>query len=206
MIDEQNENVVIEHFDSLDDALLEPMIRAFQDLGISARVLRDPPRSQGTQGGLAALDTLVRVVVKGLEAGGTAVAAMVAKEAYAALKRGFEALWKNLDHTSDPGYSKRFSMKLSAIWEFPDGSRLKLLLDPRSQPLDAQTALAQFLNIVKLKSEALHSHSKVDALGRQAAVGTGVETPFIPEPRDKVEIWVFNPRSNKLESVDPEVE
>lgn len=206
MVDEQNEHVVIEHFDSLDYALLEPTIGAFQDSGISVRVLRDPPGSQGTQGGLAELDTLVRVVVKVLEAGGTAVAAVVAKDAYGALKRGFEALWKNLDHTSDPGYPERFSMKLSAIWEFPDGSRLKLLLNPRSQPQDAQTALAQFLDIVKLKSDALHSHSKVEALGRQTAVGTSVETQFLPEPRDKVEIWVFNPRSNKLEPVDPDVE
>ncbi len=86
-------------------------------------------------------------------------------------------------------------MKLSAIWELPDGSRLKLLLDPRSQPQDAETGLAQFLDIVKARSDAWHSRGEAEALGGE---DTGVT-----EPLDAIEIWVFNPELNRLEPVDP---
>jgi hypothetical protein len=207
MVDEQNEHVVLEHFARVDYALLEPMVGAFQDSGISVRVHpSDESGSQGCQGGLALLPTAVQVIVAAGTAVGTVFLHEAAKDAYGGLKRGFAALWKNLHHTSDPGYSERFSMKLSAIWEFPDGRRLKLLLNPRSQPQDAETALAQFLDVVKLKSDARHSRSQVEGLGGQTAVVTSVETQFLPDPRDELEIWVFNPRLSRLEPVDPNVE
>jgi hypothetical protein len=38
MVDEQNEHVVIEHFARVDYALLEPMVGALQDSGISVIV------------------------------------------------------------------------------------------------------------------------------------------------------------------------
>ena len=97
-------------------------------------------------------------------------------------------------------------MKLSAIWELPDGRRLKLLFDPRSQPQDIETGLAQFLDIVKVKSDAWHSRSQVEALGTQDAVLTSVETQFLSGSRDKIEIWVFNSELDRLEPVDPLVE
>jgi hypothetical protein len=204
MVDEQNEHVVIEHFARVDCALLEPMIGAFQDSGISVRVLRDSSDGpQGSMGGLALLPTAVQLLVTAV---GTELLKEAGKDAYGALKRGFAALWKNLHHTSDPGYSERFSMKLSAIWEFPDGSRLKLLLDPASQPQDAETALAQILDVVKRKSDARHLHSQGEALSGQAAVVTSVKTQFLPDQRDELEIWVFNPKLNRLEPVDPDVE
>ncbi len=212
MVDEQNEHIVIEHFAGVDYALLEPMVGAFQDSGISVRVVRDSSDGrQGSQGPLALLPTAVKVIFWAVgKAVGTAVGTVflheAAKDGYCALKRGFAALWKNLHHTSDPGYSERFSMKLSAIWEFPDGRRLKLLLNPRSQPQDAATAFAQFLDVVKLKSDARHSRAQVEALGGQTAVVTSVKTQFLSDPRDELEIWVFNPRLNRLEPVDPDVE
>lgn len=160
MVEKQNEHVVIEHFDSVDHVLLEPMIGAFQDSGISVRV-QDWPGPQGCCGLLAQLPTAVEVIVKVLEAGGTAVAGVIAKDAYSALKRGFPGLWKNLHHTSEPGYSNRFSMKLSAICEFRDGRRLKLLLSPRSQPKDAEKAVAQFFKVAKMKLDARHSRFRL---------------------------------------------
>ena len=184
MVDEQNEHVVIEHFARVDSALLEPMVGAFQDSGISVRVLRDSSDGcQGSMGGLAQLPTLVQVIWVVAGAVGTSFLHEAAKDAYCALKRGFAAVWKNLHDTSDPGYSESFSMKLSAICEFPDGRRLKLLLNPRSQPQDAETALALFLDVV-----------------------TSVKTQSLPDPRDEREIWVFNPRLSRLEPVDPDVE
>jgi hypothetical protein len=207
MIDEPNEPVVIEHFAGVDFALLEPMVGAFQDSGISVRVLRDlEVGSQGCMGGLALLPTAVQVIVAVGPAIGGVLLHEAAKDAYGALKRGFAALWKNLHHTSDPGYSERFSMKLSVICEFAEGRRLKLLLNPRSQARDAEAALAQFFDVVKLKSDAGHSRSQVEALGGQTAVVAGVETQAVPERRDQLEIWVFNPRFSTLEPVDPDVE
>lgn len=189
-MDDQNKQVVIEYFADLGDTTLEPIIGAFQDAGVSVRVMRDPSLGpQGSQGPLALLPTAVQVIVPIAIAFGTKLLDEVAKDAYSGLKRGFAALWKNLHH--DPGYSTKFSMKLSAIWEFPDGSRLKLLLDPRSQPQDAETGLAQFLDMVKAKSDAWHSGGEVEALG-------GKDTAL-----DETEIWVFNPELNRLEPVDP---
>jgi hypothetical protein len=193
-MDDQNKQVVIEYFANLDDTMLEPMVGAFQDAGVSVRVMRDSSHgSQGSQGPLAMLPTAVQVLVPIGIAFGTKLLDEMAKDAYSGLKRGFAALWKNLRH--DPGYSSKFSMKLSVIWEFPDGSRLKLLLDPRSQPQDAETGLAQFLGIVKMKSDVWRSRGGVNALGGQDAVVTG--------PLNEIEIWVFNPELNRLESVDP---
>lgn len=193
-MDDQNKQVVIEYFADLGDPVLEPIIGAFQDAGVSVRVMRDSSLGpQGAQGPLALLPTAVQVIVPIGIALGTKLLDEIAKDAYSGLKRGFAALWKNLHH--DPGYSQKFSMKLSAIWEFPDGSRLKLLLDPRSQPQDAETGLAQFLDMVKAKSDAWHSGGEVEALGSKDLVVT--------ESLDETEIWVFNPELNRLEPVDP---
>lgn len=192
-MDNQNKQVVIEYFSGLDDTMLEPMVGAFQEAGVSVGVRESSHGPQGSQGPLALFPTAVQVLVPIGIAFGTKLLDEIAKDAYSGLKRGFAALWKNLHH--DPGYSPKFSMKLSAIWELPDGSRLKLLLDPRSQPQDAETGLAQFLDIVKARSDAWHSGDEVEAPGGQEAVVAG--------PLDKIEIWVFNPESNRLEPVDP---
>lgn len=180
MADEQNEHVVIEHLDRVDYASLEPMVDAFQAAGISVRVREEEPGDYGSMGAFAELPTVVQViVVAAAGAAGKALLQEAGKDLYGALKRGFGAIWNNLRHTSDRGFSPRYSMKLSIIWEFRDGTRLKLLLHPNSQAHDAETALEQFRELVKLKLDALDS-------------------------RSQVQIWVFNPESNKLEPIDPE--
>jgi hypothetical protein len=191
MVDEQNEDVVIEHLDTVDCASLEPMVGAFQDAGISVRVQEEEPGAYGTMGAFAALPTVVQVIVAAGTAAGTVILHEAAKDAYGALKRGFAALWTNLHHTSDRVSYQRYSMKLSAIWKFPDGSQLKLLLSPNSQAHDAETGFAQFLDIIKLTSDATHQRSRV------RAKGSGIP---------KLQIWVFNPSTNRLEPVDPDVE
>jgi hypothetical protein len=40
-------------------------------------------------------------------------------------------------------------MKLSLVREFDDGRQLRLLLDPDSQPRDAESAFALFIDAVK---------------------------------------------------------
>jgi hypothetical protein len=63
VVDEQNGQVIIEHFSRVDSVSLEPMVEAFQDSGISARVLRKPDESQGTQLlWLALMPPLVKLV------------------------------------------------------------------------------------------------------------------------------------------------
>lgn len=171
-MDDQNKQVVIEYFADLDGTMLEPIVGAFQEAGVSVRVMRSSHGPQGSQGPLALLPIAVTVLVSIATTFGTKLLEVAAKDACSGLKRGFAALWKNLHH--DPGYSSKYSMKLSYIWEFRDGSRLKLLLDPRSQPQDAATGLARFLDLVKVKSD-----------------------------EDRIDIWVFNPESNRLEPIDP---
>jgi hypothetical protein len=193
-MDDRNQQVVIECFADLDDTMLQPMVGAFRDTGVSVRVLRDTSYGpQGSQGPLALLPTAVQILVPIGIAFGTKLLDEMAKDAYGGLKRGFAFLWKNLHR--DPGYSTKYSMKLSAIWEFPDGSRLKLLLDPRSQPQDAETGLAQFLDLIKVRSEGWTSRGGGEAPNAHGAVVT--------EPLDETEIWVFNPEFNRLEPVDP---
>lgn len=193
-MDDQNKQIVIECFAEVGDTMLKPIIGAFQDAGVSVRVVRDSTHGpQGSQGPLAHLSTSVEIIISVGIYLGRKLLDEIGKDAYSGLKRGFATLWKNLHH--DPGYSQKFSMKLSAIWEFPDGTRLKLLLDPRSQPQDAETALGQFLDMVKVRFDPRHSGRGGKKLGSQDAVAAG--------RLDGMEVWVFNPESNRLESVDP---
>ena len=143
MVAEQHGILVIEHFANLDYVLLEPALRELQESGgLSVELHSDAPISgrRGEMGGLALLDTVVRLHIPTLIL--TAALTNVGKDLYGTLKRGFSAIWKKLHDTSDPGYSDRFSMKLSAIVELSGGRRAKLLLAPSCGPKHAEIAFA----------------------------------------------------------------
>jgi hypothetical protein len=85
-------------------------------------------------------------------------------------------------------------MKLSLVREFDDGRQLRLLLDPDSQPRDAESAFALFIDAVK----------QIGARGGQTVVVTGGKLELLFDPDfDRVEILVFNPRLNRLERIEP---
>lgn len=138
--------LAIGHFDTIDRALIEPAAAGLAQSGISVRVVEEPSPVGGSTGPLAWLGTAVALRVseilfrKILEEAG--------KDAYTALKRAFAAIWERLHRVPEPGYSQKYSMKLSLTVE-RSGTALKLLLSPTATREDAEFAFTKFIELAK---------------------------------------------------------
>ena len=172
--------LAIGHFDTIDPALLEPVVAGLEQSGISVRVVAEPSPGGGAMGHLALMETVV--VLKVSEILFRKVLEEAGKDAYAALRRAFTVIWEWLHRVRDPGYSNTYSMKLSLTVE-QSGKTLKLLLPPTATPEDAEMAFTKFIELAR---------------------GRRQERPITLRQSAPPEVVVFNATTNRLIAIDPD--
>lgn len=176
--------LAIGHFDTIDLALLEPVVAGLEQSGILVRVVAEPSPGRGSMGPLALMATAV--VLKVSEILVRKILEETGKDAYAALRRGFAVIWERLHRVRDPGYSNTYSMKLSLTVE-RSGKTLKLLLPPTATPEDAERAFTMFMSFC---STSIADRRQEHPIGLRESASQ--------------EVWVFSATTNRIIAIDPD--